>query len=165
MEKDGTYSDSSKPNFAIEAAIVVAELASLGRAVLENLGILKLQPLGKKKPEGGKFWEKIDRLAGIKPEETGKWKVRAAIIALIAIPMAIIAFNIWSLASNAKPAQENKKQEKETPAPRKATGMKLHESDVFYKMAFARQLPKNTFAVAQKQPISQKRQPAANRIS
>jgi len=187
MERDGTHSDYnySKPNRAIEAGIMLAELSSLARAAGEWLGILKVQPLGKKKPEGSGFWEKakknfrhaaipaimayvrgerkvekgtesLDRLAGVEKNEKGKWKVRAAIIALIAVPMAIIAFNIWSLASNAKPVQENKKQEKEAPAPRKATGMKMHKNDALYQMAFG-STPKNTFVAVQK-PASKARQ-------
>jgi len=168
MEKDGTYSDSKVSPTAIELGVALAEITSAARAVLENLGIVKVQELGEKKPEGGKFWEsiknahkemvaKLDRLAGIEPKDSGKNMTRAVFVAVTAIPIAIVAFTVWSHANEIKQGIENKKQEKTAPAPRKATGREMHKNDVFYTMAFGKQLPKKTFVVAQK-PISRARQ-------
>ncbi len=82
MEKNETYSNSNGENFAIETGIALAEATSLLRVIAENLGIVKVQPLGKKKPEGSKLWKKvknapkdmidaIDRLVGIEQKENG----------------------------------------------------------------------------------------------
>jgi len=189
MERDGTYSDYnySKPNRAIDAGVALAMVSALFRAVGERLGILKVQELGKKKPEGNGFWEKakksfrhaaipaimayvhgarkveqetesLDRFAGIEPGEKGKRRMRAAIIGIVIIPIAIIAFNIWDLANRRKPAQEKKLQEKVAPAPRKAVGVKVHGKDVFYQMAFG-STPKNTFVVQVQQPVKKQALP------
>ncbi len=169
------YSDYSKPNRALEAAIAIAEVSSFFRAVGETLGIVKVRPLGGKKPEGSNFWGKIknaqksmigaiDRLAGVENNEKGKWKVRAAIIGAIAIPIAIVAIVIGFHAKEANQGQGKKVQEKIAPAPRKATGMQVHKNDALYQMAFG-SAQRKTFVLASQQPAAKSRQPAANRIS
>ena len=171
MDGKETKSYTNMEKLAVNIGMALAEFTSAVRAIGETLGIVKVQPLGGKRPEGSKLWENvknipkrmigtIDRLAGIEQKEKGKPFIRSAIIALIAVPIAIIAFNIWSLASNAKPAQEKKPREKTAPAPRKAEGVRVHANDAFYKMAFARPLPKNTFAIS-----AQKRQPAQIKLA
>ena len=169
MDGKETKSYTNMEKLAVNIGMALAEFTSAVRAIGETLGIVKVQPLGGKRPEGSKLWENvknipkrmigtIDRLAGIEQKEKGKPFIRSAIIALIAVPIAIIVFNIWSLASNAKPAQEKKVPEKAAPVPKKTSGNKVHANDAFYRMAFGGLLPKNTFAAAASQPTSKMRQ-------
>ena len=168
------YSGFSTERIA-NVAIAIAEVSSFFRAVGETLGIVKVQPLDGKKPEGNKFWGKIknapkaalgaiDRFVGVENNEKGKWKVRAAIMGAIAIPIAIVAIVIGFHVKEAKQEQGKKVREKIAPAPRKATGMQVHKNDALYQMAFG-STPKNTFVLASQQPATKSRQPAASRIS
>ena len=55
-----------------------------------------------------KLFAPIDRIGDIGPNEKNRGLVRAAFVALIAVPVAIVVFNTWSLAKYAPPQEQKK---------------------------------------------------------
>ena len=183
--EDETYNTGYKPDTIVKLGMIVLAFNLFGRYVAETLGIVKMPESGGKTPKGDGFWEKakknfrhaaipaimayvrgarkveretenLDRFAGIEQGEKGRQMTRTMFILAIAVPIAAAAIIVGFLANEIKQSQEKKPQEKVAPAPRKATGMQVHENDALYQMAFGKPLPKKTFVVAQK-PISRAR--------